>query len=77
MKTGRNEPCPCGSGKKYKNCCLLKQDNAMSVSQKLLIVLFVLVMLIGLISVFGAFRPHESSGPGQGKVWSEEHQHWH
>jgi hypothetical protein len=21
-KTGRNEPCPCGSGKKYKNCCL-------------------------------------------------------
>lgn len=22
MKTGRNEPCPCGSGKKYKRCCL-------------------------------------------------------
>ncbi|HZV47097.1 MAG TPA: SEC-C metal-binding domain-containing protein [Thermodesulfovibrionales bacterium] len=20
--TGRNDPCPCGSGKKYKNCCL-------------------------------------------------------
>jgi preprotein translocase subunit SecA len=20
-KVGRNEPCPCGSGKKYKNCC--------------------------------------------------------
>jgi hypothetical protein len=20
-KTGRNAPCPCGSGKKYKNCC--------------------------------------------------------
>jgi SWIM/SEC-C metal-binding protein len=20
-KTGRNEPCPCGSGKKYKRCC--------------------------------------------------------
>lgn len=20
-KTGRNDPCPCGSGKKYKNCC--------------------------------------------------------
>jgi preprotein translocase subunit SecA len=19
-KTGRNDPCPCGSGKKYKNC---------------------------------------------------------
>ena len=22
MKTGRNDPCPCGSGKKYKKCCL-------------------------------------------------------
>lgn len=21
MTTGRNEPCPCGSGKRYKNCC--------------------------------------------------------
>jgi len=21
-KTGRNEPCPCGSGKKYKKCCV-------------------------------------------------------
>jgi tetratricopeptide (TPR) repeat protein len=21
-KTGRNDPCPCGSGKKYKKCCL-------------------------------------------------------
>lgn len=21
-KIGRNEPCPCGSGKKYKHCCL-------------------------------------------------------
>lgn len=20
-KTGRNDPCPCGSGKKYKHCC--------------------------------------------------------
>ena len=22
MKTGPNDPCPCGSGKKYKHCCL-------------------------------------------------------
>ena len=21
-KINRNDPCPCGSGKKYKNCCL-------------------------------------------------------
>ena len=24
-RVGRNEPCPCGSGKKYKNCCLRKE----------------------------------------------------
>lgn len=24
-KTGRNDPCPCGSGKKFKKCCLGKQ----------------------------------------------------
>lgn len=24
-KVGRNEPCPCGSGKKYKKCCLNKK----------------------------------------------------
>ena len=23
-KIGRNDPCPCGSGKKYKNCCMNK-----------------------------------------------------
>lgn len=23
-KTGRNDPCPCGSGKKYKKCCMEK-----------------------------------------------------
>jgi uncharacterized protein len=23
-KVGRNEPCPCGSGKKYKQCCLMR-----------------------------------------------------
>ncbi len=25
-QVGRNHPCPCGSGKKYKKCCLLKES---------------------------------------------------
>lgn len=36
-KIGRNDPCPCGSGKKYKNCCLGKQektDNIISFPNK-------------------------------------------
>ena len=26
QKVGRNDPCPCGSGKKYKNSCMLKEQ---------------------------------------------------
>ena len=29
-KIGRNDPCPCGSGKKYKHCCLRAQETAIS-----------------------------------------------
>ncbi len=28
MKVGRNERCPCGSGKKFKKCCQRKQEEA-------------------------------------------------
>jgi len=30
IKINRNSPCPCGSGKKYKKCCLLTQSNERS-----------------------------------------------
>jgi len=26
-RVGRNEPCPCGSGKKFKKCCLRKEGD--------------------------------------------------
>jgi len=32
-KIGRNEPCPCGSGKKYKHCCLGKHEAAKRMNQ--------------------------------------------
>ncbi|OGB87900.1 preprotein translocase subunit SecA [candidate division WOR-1 bacterium RIFCSPHIGHO2_02_FULL_45_12] len=28
MMVGRNDPCPCGSGKKYKKCCLPKEEKS-------------------------------------------------
>lgn len=28
MNLGRNDPCHCGSGKKYKKCCLGKSEEA-------------------------------------------------
>jgi hypothetical protein len=32
QKVGRNDPCPCGSGKKYKNCCLKTQQNVLKMN---------------------------------------------
>ena len=31
-KIGRNAPCPCGSGKKYKKCCMRRHEAARSES---------------------------------------------
>ncbi|SDI41345.1 SEC-C metal-binding domain-containing protein [Natribacillus halophilus] len=33
-KIGRNSPCPCGSGEKYKHCCLEKEDNVVSMTPR-------------------------------------------
>lgn len=33
MNVGRNEPCPCGSGKKYKKCCLLREVGHSSIGE--------------------------------------------
>lgn len=33
MKTERNDPCPCGSGRKYKKCCMSKDLEARRASQ--------------------------------------------
>jgi hypothetical protein len=30
LKTGRNEPCPCRSGRKYKKCCLTQDEDLVS-----------------------------------------------
>ena len=30
MDIGRNELCPCGSGKKYKKCCMKKEKNTIT-----------------------------------------------
>jgi uncharacterized protein YchJ len=27
-KVGRNDPCPCGSGQKFKKCCLWRVESA-------------------------------------------------
>jgi SEC-C motif len=34
-RPGRNDPCPCGSGKKYKRCCLGKEETRAEFAQEL------------------------------------------
>jgi tetratricopeptide (TPR) repeat protein len=33
-KVGRNAPCPCGSGRKYKKCCLLSQGGKTQAAER-------------------------------------------
>ncbi|MFP4475129.1 MAG: YecA family protein [Desulfatibacillaceae bacterium] len=35
MKVERNAPCPCGSGKKYKKCCLVKEQDLRKAEERL------------------------------------------
>ena len=68
-RTGRNERCPCGSGRKFKHCCESKKDGFRS---GIIALVVVGVLLAGLILVFSNAR--STSG---GRVWSAEHGHYH
>ena len=50
---GRNEPCPCGSGKKHKNCCYKKGVMASKKGQNkvALGVLGLVVVIAGIVSI--------------------------
>ncbi len=75
MSTGRNEPCPCGSGLKYKKCCINKQGKR-PVYSTLLLVFGGVILLVSFVLVVQSIRNFEPSG-GSKQVWSEEHQHYH
>jgi hypothetical protein len=72
---GRNEPCPCGSGKKYKRCCALKV-NKTSLQLRIVIGLVAISLLGGLILILTSIDDIEPGG-APGRVWSAEHGHWH
>ena len=63
MKTNRNDPCPCGSGKKYKNCCEQKRFQSGDENRitRLLITaavgVFLAVFLWGVIEFFATDHP--------------------
>jgi hypothetical protein len=71
---GRNEPCPCGSGKKYKHCCATKAAKA-PLASRITISLIALLLLGGAVYMLTSLD--DEAGLGARRVWSEEHGHWH
>ncbi len=68
MEHKRNEPCPCGSGKKYKVCCADKRTPSQWLA------LASVVIFAGLaVWVVVDLDTAEPSG----QVWSAEHGHYH
>lgn len=70
-RIGRNEPCPCGSGQKFKHCCLNRPDRA-TLRVRVLMAVAILVLLAGIAIAFF----YEPGGETR-RVWSPEHGHWH
>ena len=75
MKTGRNEPCPCGSGKKFKQCCAPKGTQSYRLWNLGLLLLAVVFLAAAAMAVYSTSTAERVAPPG--KVWSDEHGHWH
>ena len=72
---GRNDPCPCGSGEKYKHCCMNTSawyENKLLSGALIAVVLVAALVVIGMM-FFGGGGPE--CPPGQ--VWSQAHGHCH
>jgi len=72
-KTGRNDLCPCGSGRKYKKCC---EANARSQANgRLMMILVGVAVLAAVLVGITSFTGNRETGPT--RVWSTEHGHYH
>ena len=76
MKIGRNDPCFCGSGKKYKQCCEKKAIEKSNRITKWAAIVFGGLLLIGALAMASSLVNNDAPAT-PGRVWSPEHQHWH
>jgi len=72
-KTGRNEPCPCGSGKKYKNCHESKTPQART---SMVLMLVVGAALLAAIAAGVASLTTDRRATGV-RIWDPAHGHYH
>ena len=75
LKAGRNDLCPCGSGKKYKRCCESKQQSTRGSRAMTFVILAVLAGAI--VAAVASFGEDPASVATPGRVWSPEHGHYH
>ena len=72
-KAGRNDACPCGSGKKFKHCCEAKKQ----APSRLLLFAVAGILVAAIFFVVSAARHDSSATAAPGQVWSPEHGHYH
>lgn len=72
-KTGRNDLCTCGSGRKYKKCCEAKDRGGGTQSR---VMLFAVggAVLAALIAGLASFTGDSATAT---RIWSTEHGHYH
>jgi hypothetical protein len=75
-KVGRNDPCPCGSGKKHKHCCGLSQARTGSSTSRLLVLVVAGLLALGAIGFVRSLATSEAANT-PAAVWSPEHGHYH
>ena len=73
-KTGRNDLCPCGSGRKYKKCCEASERGGGAKSRMMLFAVGGAV-LVAILAGIASFTGERSTGLT--RVWSPEHGHYH
>jgi hypothetical protein len=71
-KTGRNEACPCGSGKKFKRCHGLTSES--NRSGNVLMIAVGIGVLAAVAAGVASFTTERSSSS---RVWDPAHGHYH
>ena len=72
-KPGRNDRCPCGSGRKYKKCCEAKTPGARS--SRLLMIIVGASVIAAIVIAMTSFTGTTTSSSV--RIWSEAHGHYH
>jgi hypothetical protein len=73
-RTGRNDLCPCGSGRKFKRCCEATQ--ARQKGSRFLVVAVGAIVVTALVAILMSVMG-EKSAAGPRKVWDPAHGHYH